>query len=119
VDQYVSEQRRIVQRPRELRRNPAGLPDRVEQLGIRAGLTQAVIRDDVRSDVEGRLDGKLERVLHEALLADVGGDQLGSRELAELTEPGFDQRQLLGDQIRVRHARTSCRRYRRRCGKRS
>jgi len=104
VDQDVPEARHVAERAGKPLVEPAVLLQQVEQFPVRARFAKAPVRHDVRRHVERGLDGDLQGVFDEPLLADVDRQSLGSRQPAELREACLDERQLLGDEGRVRHA---------------
>jgi hypothetical protein len=77
--------------------------EQIDQLGVRGWLAEALIRHDVRGDIEDGLNGDLQRMLGEALLELVDGEIGGSRQRAQLVHGGFDERELLGDEIGIGH----------------
>jgi len=110
VYEHVSEPRHPLQRAGEVGSDPAGSFERGEEIAVRRGLSEAFIRDDMRGDIKGRLDRQLERMLDEAPLAHVSADALEPREFAHFATARLDDRQLLGDELRVGHADRGCRR---------
>ncbi len=91
----------------EIRRNNADSFQQPEHVAARLRLAQPLVGHDVRRHVESSLNRELERVLDEALLTHIVGDPLGSSQGPQLPDAGFDESELLGDQLGVGHRRRS------------
>ena len=78
-----------------------------EQLLIGDRLAEALVRNDVRRDIDRGLNCDLQAMFDEALFADVLRNAFRASQVTELAHERLDERESLGNEVRIRHGRSS------------
>jgi hypothetical protein len=103
VDEQIAESDRLDEARAERTVEPTSLLQDCEQILVGRRFTQTLVGDDVRRYVDHRLNGKLQGVLDESLFAHIVGDPLWPRHCSQFADERFNEREPLGDEIRIRH----------------